>query len=175
MARTKVGQHQIQHSQEVDDSLPLGYSDSSTLESDLNYIRSIVRDLKGTVSYDSPLVKNLTELQDTLENLVLNNVSLTGNSVAETPPENDDSTRIATTSFVKQALTGANATDKHKKYPKGTTSTDPWTIVHNMGKKPSVTFEGSDRKTREIGVEYIDDDTLILTFAKPISGTVILN
>lgn len=175
MTRTRVTQYQIQGSKEVNDTLPLGYSDVATLEQDLNYLRSIIRNLKGTDNYDSPLVKNLEELSDILSEVSFENAVLTGNSVSETPPLEDTSTRIATTAFVKSVFAGSGTADKYLEISKGDATLLEWTVTHGMGKKPSVTFEGSDGRTREIGVEYLDNNTVKLTFAKKTSGKAIFN
>jgi len=50
-----------------------------------------------------------------------------------------------------------------------------WTVTHNLGKKPSVTVVDS-AETVVIGdVEYIDDNTVQLTFFAAFSGKAYFN
>lgn len=50
-----------------------------------------------------------------------------------------------------------------------------WNVVHNLGKRPSVTittYEGNE----VIGeVKYVDNNTIRIKFGNPMSGYVILN
>ena len=55
---TKVKQRQVDKSASVNDNLPvptLSYKSQQSLEDDLNYIRSVLKQVKGTEHYDSPL------------------------------------------------------------------------------------------------------------------------
>ena len=54
-------------------------------------------------------------------------------------------------------------------------ASDEWTIVHNLGKRPSVTIVDS-ADTQVVGnVAYLDDDTVQVTFSAAFSGTAYLN
>lgn len=54
-------------------------------------------------------------------------------------------------------------------------SSSVWTVNHNLGKKPSVTVVDT-ADTVFIGeIDYINDNSLVLTFAFPFSGKAYLN
>jgi hypothetical protein len=53
-------------------------------------------------------------------------------------------------------------------------STD-WTVPHGLGKKPAVSVVDSGDTQVEGDVEYVDDNTLILHFSVPFSGSAYLN
>ena len=62
-------------------------------------------------------------------------------------------------------------TYKHRQ----TASSSVWTVVHNLGKFPSVTVVDS-AGTEWIGdVKYIDDNSLTISFAVAFSGIAYLN
>lgn len=181
MARmTRPRQSQVLKSDNVQDNLPLpSYGDLQTLEDDLNYLRSILRDTKGTLTYDSPVTASLehlvTHLEDMLEGKTLNNIQLSGSSTASTPPIGNNSSRIATTEFVQTALAGTGANDKHFEAEKLDPMLLEWVVVHGLNKKPSVIFENSAGRTKEVSVQYLDDNTVRLTFSRPASGKAIFN
>ncbi len=50
-----------------------------------------------------------------------------------------------------------------------------WVIVHNMGRKPSVTIVDSSDRVVYGNVAYADLDNLTLTFSAPFSGSAYLN
>lgn len=55
------------------------------------------------------------------------------------------------------------------------TAEDTWLVVHNLSKYPSVTVVDSG-KTQVIGdVEYINKNSLVITFNAPFSGKAYLN
>lgn len=179
--RTRVQQSQISRTKTVSDSLPLPpYSDVDTLEGDLNYLRSVIRELKGTNTYDTPLLITLSELEQNLTGLLdgatLNDIHLSGEPTAENPQPGENSNRVATTSFVQSVVAASGAAgDKFLKVEKGDPAILEWTINHGMGKRPSVTFVDSSKNERVVGVEYIDDNSLTLHFTYQVSGKAYLN
>ena len=82
---TQVKQRQVDKSASVSDSLAvptLSYTSQKSLEDDLNYLRSILKQVKGTTKYDSPLTLSLEELYTELQQAVFHNAVLTGTPVA---------------------------------------------------------------------------------------------
>lgn len=66
---------------------------------------------------------------------------------------------------------GADATFVHLQ---GVPS-DTWTIVHNLGKYPSVMVQDSAGDEVEGGITYVDFNTVSVTFTGAFSGRAILN
>lgn len=59
--------------------------------------------------------------------------------------------------------------DKYYRHTQGISSAS-WTVVHNLGKRPSVTVTDS-AGTMILGqVHYVDDNTVQLDFSSPFSG-----
>lgn len=181
--RTSTQQRQIAPSSEVNDGLPLGQTDLVDLEVDLNYIRSVIRQLKGTPKYDDivDFNKNLDAIGDAIDDIYqqLGNVSfhdavLTGNSTSETPPVADSSDRIATTEYVTNVLNNLSAEDKYYVHSQGVAE-DVWVISHNLNKKPAVAIEDSSHKLVEASVKHLDDNTLEILFSGATSGKAYLN
>jgi hypothetical protein len=178
---TRVTQRQIRKSDSVNDTFQLpSYGDVTTLEGDLNYLRSILKALKGTSSYDTPLTITLSALETGLANMLdgatLNNVVLSGEPTAAEPMPGDDSSRIATTSFVRSVVSGSGAAgDKYVRVVKDDPSILEWVVNHGMNKKPSVTFVDSSKRENEVSVTYIDTDSLIINFSYQVSGILYLN
>lgn len=54
-------------------------------------------------------------------------------------------------------------------------ASNTWTINHNLGKYPSVTVTDSTGRIVVGGVQYVDANTVILTFSGAFSGTAYLN
>src|SRR4051812_5301207 len=50
-----------------------------------------------------------------------------------------------------------------------------WTITHNLGRFPSVTIIDSGNSVVEGNREYIDSNTILLTFSGAFSGKAYLN
>lgn len=50
-----------------------------------------------------------------------------------------------------------------------------WSITHNMHKYPAVTITDNTLTAVEGVVQYIDDDSLSITFNTPIAGKAVLN
>lgn len=50
-----------------------------------------------------------------------------------------------------------------------------WTIIHNLGRKPSITVVNNSGIVVYGRMEYIDDNTLTITFSAPFSGKAYLN
>jgi len=155
----------------------LSYQDINTLEKDLNYIRSILKQLKGTATYDTPLVKTLIDLKQELENAVFENATLTGTSVSDTPPTADRSTRIATTEYVRDVVdqqlvvSGADARYVH-------TQGVPlaiWTIQHNLNKFPSVSVVDTSGTNVFGVVKYLDANNTTVEFSAGFAGKAYLN
>lgn len=59
-------------------------------------------------------------------------------------------------------------------HPQGTAS-DVWVIVHNLGKRPSVTVQDSAHDAVDGDVFYNDANTLTITFSAAFSGVAYLN
>lgn len=163
MLKTLTRQQQIQNSSAVSDNLPLGYDSIETLEEDLNYLRSVIKDIKGTSDYDSPLTKRLEEIADEL-----------GAYTAETPPTGDYSERIATTRWVQDTmvLSGGDARYVHTQ----NSTASIWYVQHNLGKFPSVTVTLPDNTTvAEGNVVYIDANKLEIHLSSATTGTAYIN
>lgn len=175
MRRTSVQQSQVGKSQEVADTLPLGYSNITTLEDDLNYLRSVITDLKGTVSFDSPLLKNLEQLANDMANISFEDVHLSGESTSETPPIPDSSNRIATTKFVTDVMAASGGDSRYTHHQ--SVAAAVWGIDHPLLKHPTVTVVDSSGATVEGNVVY-DAGNLSrveVYFTHPISGRAYLN
>lgn len=175
MNRTTVQQPQVAKSGEIIDALPLGYTNLHTLEDDLNYLRSVIRDLKGTVEYDSPLLSSLEELANAMGNISFEDVHLSGESTSVTPPQGDDSDRIATTKYVTEKLDTIEE-DSRYTHHQGLASRI-WVIDHPLLKHPTVTVIDSAGNTIEADVVY-DGGNLSrveVYFTHPISGLAYLN
>ena len=96
-----------------------------------------------------------------------------------TIPVDDDPFALSQTAFTPEVpASGSAGTSTNE----GTTLTFPfntpsatWTITHNLGKRPTVTTVGSDG-TRCYGTEqYIDDNTIVVSFGAPMVGTAYIN
>lgn len=175
---TNPRQTQVSNSITIEEDLVLpSYSDVKTLEGDLNYLRSVIKQLKGTVTYDTPLLETLTSLAQALEDAVFHNATLTGEPEADSPPTGDRSTRIATTEYVRDVLdqelvlAGADARYVHNQ---GVPS-DEWLIAHNLNKFPSVTVIDSDGNNIVGMVEYINANNIRLEFSAGFKGEAYLN
>ena len=179
--KTTVRQSQIKRSESLDDNLTLpSYGDVTTLEGDLNYLRSILKEMKGTGSYDTPLGITLSQIETNLTGILsgstLTDIFLNGTPTASEPQPGDTSSRVATTAFVQAVVSASGAAgDKYVKVAKDDSTVLDWTIVHGMEKKPSVTFVDSSKREQEVGVTYIDINSLILHFSYQVSGAVYLN
>jgi len=55
------------------------------------------------------------------------------------------------------------------------TSSSSWTIIHNLGYYPSVTIQDYGKISIEGSVNYVDSNSLIITFSTPISGYAYLS
>lgn len=192
---TQVSQRQVDKSAAVRDNLAvptLSYSSQKTLEDDLNYLRSIVRQIKGTPRYDSPLSRSLEELYREMSEAVIHNAALTGTPVAtETIPPGDRSNRLSTTRWVNESIDakmvqmGADARFIHvqnsppplvsRDFGEGATTWSMWSIVHGLGKFPSVTVVNSADQVVVGLVEYVDTISLNIYFKSPELGRAFLN
>lgn len=175
---TNPRQTQIANSITIDDDLTLpSYSDVKTLEGDLNYLRSVIKQMKGTVNYDTPLLETLTSLAQALEDAIFHNATLTGEPVADSPPTGDRSTRIATTEYVRDVidqelvLTGADARYVHNQ---GTPETT-WNIQHNLNKFPSVSVVNTSGINVFGMVKYLDANNVQVEFSSGFAGKAYLN
>lgn len=171
---TLVRQEQGKKSSQINDNLPLlDYDNLKTLEDDFNYVRSVLKELKGTANYNTPVTRTLESIASELAAAVFDSVTLTGNSTAETPPLSDASQRIATTEYVtdkiSEQLTAANYT-----HVQGTSST-VWTINHNLNRTPSVTVVDSADQVVIGNVIYVDKNNIEIYFSAEFSGKAYLN
>lgn len=62
-----------------------------------------------------------------------------------------------------------------KNYQQAFTFQSTVTVTHNLGKYPSVTVFDSAGSEIEGSIEYVDINTLIVTFTNPFTGMIILN
>lgn len=180
---TQVAQRQVDESNVINDTLPLlQYDDIKTLEDDLNYLRSVLKQLKGTAHYDTPLIKTLEAIREELEAAVFHNAHLSGESTADTPPLADKSNRIATTEFVSDKIDekivdlGADARFVYRGNENETAY--EWNITHNLGKFPSVTcayYVDNSWQIFAAPVRYIDENRLVVLFGCPTKGIAFLN
>lgn len=56
-----------------------------------------------------------------------------------------------------------------------TVAEEVWTVNHNMGKRPSVTTVDTTDRIVVGEVNYLDNETLVITFKYPFKGKVYLN
>ena len=56
-----------------------------------------------------------------------------------------------------------------------TTASKVWVILHNLGKKPSVTVIDNYGDVVWCDIEYTNDNTVTLRFSEETAGTVYLN
>lgn len=174
--RTSTRQGQISKSLVVNDLIQVpvpSYSSLQTLEDDLNYLRSIIKTLKGTDNYDSPLSSTLEALYSGLQNVEFEDAILTGTPTAPAIiPTGDYSDRVATTLFVTDAIAAAvSASGNDARYVHVQNALPPqvsievdgvfsnwylWYVEHNLGKFPSVTIINSADQVVIGLVEYKD-------------------
>lgn len=180
---TQVAQRQVDESKVRNDNLPLlQYDNIKTLEDDLNYLRSVLKQLKGTANYDSPLVKTLEDIRGELEAAIFENAQLTGAPTATTPDLSDVSTRIATTEYVDakidQKIVNLGADARYTHTDNLCIESDVWVVCHNLNKFPSVTVvEIVDGVEREIhpAVHHHSLNHLEILFGRPQKGKAYLN
>lgn len=75
---------------------------------------------------------------------------------------------------VSSRVTSGDVKDKHYVHQQNTPNSS-WTIAHNLGKKPSVTVVDSADEVVHGQIEYIDNNTVTLTFAGAFSGRAYFN
>ena len=178
MPQTILQQYQIAKSSNIDDALDLlGYANINDLEGDLNFLRSVLKDLKGTAAYETPVTQTLLDLETTLANAVFNNAQLTGTPVATTAVNSNRSTRIATTEFVHNLIDAtivAGGGDARFVYTQPSPSTS-WNVTHNLGKRPAIEVVDSAGTVVYGEYLYIDDNNVQLNFSAPFSGSAYFN
>lgn len=177
---TQVKQRQVRKTPNVRDDLTvptLSYASQKSLEDDLNYLRSILKQIKGTAKYDSELLKSLEQLRLEMEAASFHNATLTGTSTSETPPSGDYSDRIATTEFVidvtNQVLSGAPGDSRY--IHNQNVASDVWVINHNLGKFPSVSVVDSSNELVIGFLRYHNSNNLEVHFESAFSGKAYLN
>lgn len=179
---TQVAQRQVDESKVKNDNLTLlQYDNIKTLEDDLNYLRSVIKQLKGSTNFDTPLAKTLEAIRLELEAAVFNNAQLTGNPTAPTPPLDNVSNSVATTQYVdgkiaeKLVSLGADASYTHIQQ----TLSQSWVIDHNLNKNPSVTvvdvMDGVETEIRGIAVRHHTNNQVEILFGNPQKGKAYLN
>ena len=170
---TQVKQRQVDKSASVSDNLAvptLSYASQKSLEDDLNYLRSILKQVKGTDKYDSPLTLSLEGLYTELQQAVFHNAVLTGVPVAtEAIPPGDYSDRVSTTQFVNDVVNNylsgqpgdarkvMNATNPIQESP----SKFVWYFEHNLGKYPSVALINTDNQVVVGACEFYDQSNTL--------------
>lgn len=177
---TQVKQRQVDKSASVNDNLAvptLSYTSQKSLEDDLNYLRSILKQIKGTAKYDGELLKSLEQLRIEMETAVFHNATLTGTSTSETPSDGDYSERIATTEFVvnvtNQILSGQPGDSRYVHNQNA--ASNVWVIEHNLGKFPSVSVADSTNELVMGFVRYHNSNNLEIQFENAFSGKAYLN
>lgn len=174
---TQVKQRQVDKSASVTDNLSvptLSYTSQKSLEDDLNYLRSILKQIKGTVKYDSPLSSTLEALYQELQEAVFYDAELQGVPTAPEPiPSGDYSDRVSTTQFVTDVvntyLSGQpgdsrkvmSAPSPNEVIPTGDLRKPNryvWYFEHGLNKFPSVTLVNTDKKVIEGIYEYVSQD-----------------
>lgn len=75
------------------------------------------------------------------------------------------------TAVVIVAPVGADASYTHTQ----AVAASVWTITHNLGKRPSVAVQDSSGTVVIGQVQYLDSNTVQLTFSAPFSGRADLN
>lgn len=169
---TLAGQEQVQRSDNINDNLALSnYDNLETLEQDLNYIRSVLKQIKGTASYDSPLTQTLEQVAGVLQ-ASYDNATFTGNTTAETPALSDDSTRVATTEYVVgkvNELINANQFTFSQ-----STASNTWTVNHNLGRIPLVTTVNDAGQVIIGDVTHVDSNNVTINFSEALTGTIYL-
>lgn len=177
---TQVKQRQVDTSVSVNDNLSvpnLSYSKQKSLEYDLNYLRSILKQVKGTDKYDSPLIKSLEILRLELEEAVFTDATLLGESTAEAPNLGDYSDRIATTAFVTDTINqlmvvgGSDVRYVHTQ----NSAASVWYINHDLGKFPSVSVADSSGELVMGSIMYNNSNSLEVHFESAFSGKAYLN
>jgi predicted nuclease with TOPRIM domain len=180
---TQVAQRQVDESKVRNDNLPLlQYNNIKTLEDDLNYLRSVLKQLKGTINYDSPVLATLEDIRQQLEDAIFENAQLTGTPTATTPPTADVSTRIATTEYVNskidEKIVNLGADSRFVYLDHVLIESDVWVVNHNLGKYPSVTvvttIDGVDVEIHA-AVHHHSQNQLEILFGVPTKGKAYLN
>lgn len=198
---TQVKQRQVYKSASVSDNLAvptLSYASQKSLEDDLNYLRSILKQIKGTTKYDSPLSSSLEALYQELQEAVFHNAELTGTPRAtDIIPPGDYSDRLSTTQFVSDTVNAyLSGQPGDARYVHTQNATPPlvvkevdgkvynfrmWYVTHNLGKFPSVTVINSADQVVSGLVEYEDNtdtpsqNALKIYFTSPELGKAYLN
>lgn len=71
-----------------------------------------------------------------------------------------------------QGLPGASGASLTFDFPSASAT---WTVAHNLGRNPIVQLVGSDLAVFDSDVEFPDLDTVVVTHAFPITGSVVLS
>jgi hypothetical protein len=75
---------------------------------------------------------------------------------------------------ISSRVTSGDVKDKHHVHHQASPDSS-WTVAHNLGKKPSVTVVDSADEVVHGQIEYIDNNTVTLTFAGSFSGKAYFN
>lgn len=75
---------------------------------------------------------------------------------------------------VSSRVTSGEVNDKHYTFNQ-TVSTNTWSITHNLGKYPSVSVVDSADRVVIGQVDYIDNNSLTITFKSAFKGKAYLN
>ena len=132
----------------IDDTSGLEYEDTSTRENDSLECGKVA----GGISYD--------ELTDTPINKTGNALKLVRVSSSEDSLE-----------YVDAGTLGSDLNHTHLQ----NTSSDIWTIQHNLGKIPSVIVQDGNGNNVHGDVDYIDLNNLTITFNTAFSGKAYFN
>lgn len=98
-----------------------------------------------------------------------NNIKITnGQTVNVTVPQK------TTTNVSLLGLKSVGVSDAHYKHTQNVASAT-WTVVHGLNKKPSVTVVDSAMRTVVGEVEYLDNNSLTITFKSAFKGEAFLN
>jgi hypothetical protein len=83
-------------------------------------------------------------------------------------------TEQAPTTLVFSDVLPSMTGDSRFRFVQSTPSTE-WTIVHNLNKQPDVKVVDGSGKNTEGHIEWPDNFTVNIFFAKPVSGEAFLN
>ena len=81
---------------------------------------------------------------------------------------------VIVSSVGTQGIPGVGATNLFYTFEQQTSSSS-WTITHNLGYYPSVVIQDYGKISIEGSVNYVNPNSLIITFSVPVSGYAYLS
>lgn len=111
--------------------------------------------------------------------LVSNNIEIqSGDTVnINVPIQNGTSISLPQKSITNVTISGLRSVGKSDAFynHKQTVALNVWTITHGLNKKPSVTVVDSTDRTVIGQVDYLDNNSLTITFKSAFKGEAYLN